>query len=226
MLKIELASVIDWGEAFVKGTYSLEGDGPLAFTAYEKVQSIVTSIRIENSPNVNVVVRDITSDSTIQQQLIADAKNCVQPGLDYFQNQFDTSLSALRVAFKYARPFCPHKVGFLKPTAADVDGLSVFPFIKLQHISKLKEKLATYLAKAEGTSVHVNHLEWQKQGAAAVPTWAATARKILAMQPSSAATERVFSLLKSGFSNQQDNSLQDYIESSIMLQFNKIIADV
>ena len=82
------------------------------------------------------------------------------------------------------------------------------------------------MAKAEGTSVHVNHLEWQKQGVATVPTWAATARKILAMQPSSTATERVCSLLKSGFSDQQDNSLQDYIESSIMLQFNKIIADV
>ena len=66
MLKIELASVIDWGEVFVKGTYSLEGDRPLAFTAYEKVQSIVTSIQIENSPTVNAVVGDITSDSTIQ----------------------------------------------------------------------------------------------------------------------------------------------------------------
>ena len=29
-LKIELAAVVDWGEVFVKETYNLEGDDPLA----------------------------------------------------------------------------------------------------------------------------------------------------------------------------------------------------
>ena len=38
---------------------------------------------------------------------------------------------------------------------------------------------------------------------------------------SSATSERVFSLLKASFGPQQDCSLQDYIESSLMLQFNK-----
>ena len=32
LLRIELASIIDWGEVFVKATCNLEGDGPLAFT--------------------------------------------------------------------------------------------------------------------------------------------------------------------------------------------------
>ena len=31
-LQLELAAVIDAGEAFVKATYKLEGDGPLVFT--------------------------------------------------------------------------------------------------------------------------------------------------------------------------------------------------
>ena len=44
---------------------------------------------------------------------------------------------------------------------------------------------------------------------------------VLLMQPSSAAAERVFSLLKNSFGEQQDNSLQDYIECSMMLQYNK-----
>ena len=32
---------------------------------------------------------------------------------------------------------------------------------------------------------------------------------------------RVFSLLKASFNERQDGSLQDYIEASLMLQYNK-----
>ena len=44
---------------------------------------------------------------------------------------------------------------------------------------------------------------------------------ILAIQqPSSAAVERVFSMLNNTFKDQQHNSLQDYLEASIMLRYN------
>ena len=51
-----------------------------------------------------------------------------------------------------------------------------------------------------------------------LPRWSAAVRRALLVQPSSAAAERVFSLLKLSFGDQQDNSLQDYIEASLMLQ--------
>ena len=47
-----------------------------------------------------------------------------------------------------------------------------------------------------------------------------SASMALLVQPSSAAAERVFSLLKCSFGDHQDSSLQDYIETSLMLQFN------
>ena len=47
------------------------------------------------------------------------------------------------------------------------------------------------------------------------------AKKVFLLQPSSAAAERVFSVLKNSFGEQQIHSLQDYIESSVMLQYNK-----
>ena len=37
-------------------------------------------------------------------------------------------------------------------------------------------------------------------------------QKVLLIQPSSAASERVFCLLKASFTEQQDCSLQDYVE--------------
>ena len=41
------------------------------------------------------------------------------------------------------------------------------------------------------------------------------------MQPLSAAAEHVFSMLNRLFSDQQQNSLEDYMEATIMLQYNK-----
>ena len=54
-LKLELASVIDLGEFFVKATYNLEGDGPLAFTCYEEVQKVVAAIRVAYTPNTKLL---------------------------------------------------------------------------------------------------------------------------------------------------------------------------
>ena len=54
-----------------------------------------------------------------------------------------------------------------------------------------------------------------------VDYYATAARKVLVVQPSSAASERVFSLLNNAFSQQQHSALQDYIEASIMMQYNR-----
>ena len=43
---------------------------------------------------------------------------------------------------------------------------------------------------------------------------------IIGVQPSSAAAERVFSLLENSFTKLQERSLQDYVSLSIMLQYN------
>ena len=52
------------------------------------------------------------------------------------------------------------------------------------------------------------------------PNWANVCKIILLVQPSSAAAERVFSLLQNTFSRQQSRSLEDYVAVSMMLQYN------
>jgi len=64
-------------------------------------------------------------------------------------------------------------------------------------------------------------LQWWNNHELILPNWGTTAKSILTVQPSSAAVERVFSLVNSGFSYQQEQSLQDYIEASVMVRFNK-----
>ena len=43
---------------------------------------------------------------------------------------------------------------------------------------------------------------------------------LLLVQPSSAAAERAFSILSNSFTDTQRSSLEDYIEISIMIQYN------
>ena len=50
--------------------------------------------------------------------------------------------------------------------------------------------------------------------------WGKAARIIFAMAPSSAASERVFSLVKTMFGKDQITSMADFIQGSLMLRYN------
>ena len=77
------------------------------------------------------------------------------------------------------------------------------------------------LSLAQDVSPDYDTLSWWKGHSHDLPYWSAAAQNVILVQPSSATSERVFSLLKASFGPQQDCSLQDYVESSLMLQFNK-----
>ena len=49
-LKLELAVIIEVGEHFVKATYFLEGDGPLVFSCYEKLQAVAEACQLASPP--------------------------------------------------------------------------------------------------------------------------------------------------------------------------------
>ena len=53
-----------------------------------------------------------------------------------------------------------------------------------------------------------------------LPSWSNACKGVLLIQPSlSAAAERL-SILSNSFTNRQEHSLKDYIETSVMLQYN------
>ena len=98
--------------------------------------------------------------------------------------------------------------------------MQVVPFFKDDELENLKAELPSYVAKADGISDELAALEWWKLNATDLPLWSNAVKKVLTIQPSSAAAERVFSLLNSGFGDLQGNSLKDYMEASIMLRYN------
>ena len=102
--------------------------------------------------------------------------------------------------------------------------VSLIPFLS-QDPNNLKEELPTYFAKAAAVASStcgmepIGTLEWWKNNCTDLPYWSTAAQKVFLVQPSSAAAECVFSILNQ-FSDTQTNSLEDYVESTVMLQYN------
>ena len=215
-LQIELAAVVDAGKNFVKATYNL------SLSCFQVIEELEASIHTSHNPNLDAVVRKLCASTRHSQtQLKAYAEKCIQPGFDYFRRQISTNLQQAVAIVKAARLFSPHLVNIMRPTATSIDELSVFPFFTPQVLSELKEQLPLYVSKASGVDESVCLLEWWRLNSGSLPKWSAELRKVLLIQPSSAVAGRVFSLLKASFSDQQQLALNDYVETSIMFQYNK-----
>ena len=222
-LMIELAVTIDAGEPFVKACYSLEGDGPLALSCYEVLSTVKASIQVKHWANTRALAQKLAAERQLpglEQQLMAYALTCVQPGFTYFESKFGGELLPSVRAFQAASLFHPVKITDLHPDASAVEDLKAFHFLQ-GAIPDLQKELPQYLAAAEGVSAEVEVLKWWEKHEDKLPHWSAACQQVLLCQPSSAAVERVFSFLNSSFSDQQSRALEDYVELSLMLQCNK-----
>lgn len=223
LLKIELAATVDAMEPFVKATYDLEGDGPLALRAYQHLRTVKSSIANAYYPDVIAVSRLLSQGNVpVQQQWINYATQCIRPAYQYYQDKFNHGpLQPLVTIFKSCRLFDPVKVKEMQPDAAAVDTLRCVPFFDADNvIQPLQGELAAYQALTDDVAAEINVLEWWSQHSKEIPSWASACKQILLLQPSSAASERVFSLLQNSFNNRQERALEDYIETSLILQYN------
>ena len=214
-LQIELASVVDCGRPFVTTTYKLEGDGALVLSCYEVIEELEASVRSCYTPNLDAVIQRLSASTPRSPpQLKAYAMRYIQPG------QIRTNLQDAVSIFKAARLFLPHRVHVTRSTANCVDSLSILPFLSAQTLSELKEELPLYISKVSDVGASFCPVEWWRLNSTSLPKWLAEARKVLLIQPSSAAAERVFLLLKASFSEQQQLALNDYVECYSTISVN------
>ena len=81
----------------------------------------------------------------------------------------------------------------MQPDAAAGDTLHSFPFFDANNvIQPLQGELAAYQALTGDVAAEINVLEWWSQHSKEIPSWASACKQILLLQPSSAASERVF----------------------------------
>ena len=105
-----------------------------------------------------------------------------------------------------------------KPTHDQVDALRAFPALDSDvTIAKLKEKLPAYVVAAEDVPADTQTAQWWKCQQN-LPAWKTAAKVVLTVQPSSAAAERVFSLLQAATRDQQSRLLEDSLQLAIILQ--------
>ena len=203
----------------LKVTYQLESDEPMVLKTYKLVNSILQSFEMDHFPNVEAITKELSQGNKVAKgQLRSYAISCVKPGFKYFTDTFASSLSDALKIFKVARFFDPHKIREINPSAASIDDISIIPFLK-SSIASLKDELPLYLSKVKDLSLSLSPLEWW-QAVTDLPSWSTAVRKILLIQPTSASSERAFSLLKNSFGTKQNNSLNDYMEASVFLQYN------
>ena len=164
-LRWELAVVIDAEVHFVNATYYLEGDGPLIFSCYECLSA--HAVAVDHYPNTQAVAREIANgDAALFNRLITQAKACVRPGMNFYQQTFSVQFHDTVKAFKAARLCYPMRVQGLRATrvtnsgatAATLEEFRNFPFANNDATIAslpLARELPQYIAAVEGVTVRV-----------------------------------------------------------------------
>ena len=116
----------------------------------------------------------------------------------------------------------------IRPSIEDLDELNLFKCIgipkPLIDLTALKTELPVYLALAQD----INDQDFDKNcilpffktHRKELPNWGQFASLLAAQQISSAAVERVFSILKQAFDETQESSLNDYVMGIVMKMYN------
>ena len=224
-LRMQLAAFIDAGKPFVSATYKVEGDGGLVLDVYQQLQEVITATADAIFPNVSAVAKLIASDDhQVQRALVVEAKQCVTPALTYFRRRFshqDGDLYHLVLMYKASRLCNPHFVRDSAPSVAAVDDLRRLPFFDTDvTITDLQEELPAYKVAAADVSGDVDPVVWWRRQHS-LPAWKKATIVLLHLTPSSAAVERVFSLMKAYAGDQQYRMLDDQLQVALVLQYNR-----
>ena len=84
----------------------------------------------------------------------------------------------------------------------------------------MRLEASTYIESSSESTSDVNlRLFWTKSK---VASWAAAARKVLLLVPSSATCERVFSIMSNLFDDRRLGAKEDLIETTLLLRVNQI----
>ena len=88
--------------------------------------------------------------------------------------------------------------------------------------SVLEDVDASAFDRDDPTAFTAAVLKWWRCHARHIPHWATAARIMFAISPSSAAAERVFSILANSFgsTSSRDRALDDLVEGTLQVRFN------
>jgi hypothetical protein len=231
---------------FVQKTYKHEGDNVLCFDVADDIAELTLHVGLVRGgamPNTRAVARAVIDAHPQHGALLQPAKDVkveelVQEQLTKIEASFvyfDTRMLKLKVPldiFKACRAFDPSRIAHLAGNGIELERqLHLFPFLDAPAVAVLMADLPVYLARAAATPIQRNQDQefeyeawWAAYvGDAAMQGWYKAAIQVLILQPSSAAAERVFSMLKALMGDQQmARALEDYQEAALMSRYNQL----
>jgi len=169
----------------------------------------------------------------------ARIRRVIEPAVEYFQDMFTSVAGELSdqmsvyKTLRYVNPYSMHLNSTTLPfsTQEFISGVSALNWFQRHEIDDMAVEMPRYLALATsvfGGEFYVSRDDEMKavqrfwaENRIRYPALRMLVKYALTIAPSSAAAERVFSLLKSTFGLNQNLALEDYMELSIMLNYNK-----
>ena len=176
-----------------------------------------------------------TGDLTDPEELESRAKQIVGGAQHYHEGTLLVKRAEMLKRMELASIFDPIAAMGSLPTERDIDSLKLFRFSRKPGyaalLPKLKGELPQYISKvkpikpdkerrdSEGKDTF-DFLAWWRSHMADLPSWAAFLRALLCNAPNSCPPERVFSILNDSFDADQKHALADYMQFSLMAQYN------
>jgi hypothetical protein len=243
-LEVEMATVVDLGARLVKATYVLEGDSFLAPSVYNVLREneiFLTLMKdalarredafLEHMPNTRAhlqrlaaAIVDVEERGQWFSRMKAKIKSIIRPMLDYYLERFkeeDGLLSHQILLFKRLRLFDPFQAKDLAVNADQLNLLRDYDIFE-DKVDGLVAELPAYLRLIENLQEPVADILLWFKAQNELPTWYACSKICALIQPSSGASERVFSLLKHAQDRSQTRMLEDYLEASVMIHYNDL----
>lgn len=227
---LELAALVDVGERFVAMTYKLEGDGLLYFKAYQFYEILRNHVAVPPLTNTTAFIdllhaRNPANDPVTLRQY---ALSCIQPGLDYFTAKFNGPLAPMVKVFKGCRMWNPYLFSLLIPedykevnVQLVEQDLHLIPCLDATERAALVSEIPVYAAISRVFRSDTD--DWQpfwRDHRSQLPNWSKALKKLAVFVPSSAAAERVFSILNGEFKSTQEAAMRDTLEASLLVRYN------
>ncbi len=249
-LKVELAAYVDFSAELVNSTYSIEGDGPAAFTAsfyiaraYSHIEKFTTDVvPWASAPNVRAVVQSIGIENL--PTLHGTLRDIVRPALDYFIKQKSKHPKFFEF-LDIASSFCPWAAESL--SLESLNQLFSVKVLSYNELALCIQELDNYKILAKGSVLcdnPINSLEFTKRTGKKnnLPEWKvwrwwyqaggkdckiktlrSVAERLGLYQPTSAAAERVFSLFRHHVKSTNSNASAEYLKWQAILNYNSTV---
>ena len=234
-LLIELGCCIDFYDPFVRATYHLEGDAFLLPFAFDEISQLCERSAEMQLPSVNAILGKVVEEEK-REALRQRSISCISPSVQYFHSRISGDCSAAIAVSMVARLFNPLHVVYTPLEQLDKD-LSkcgaCFPGISREVLEGMQRELPTYVARARPFHEQFGAREnpswsdrvescwvWWRNQRVDLPNFIKSILVVATVQASSGAAERVFSILRRVFDENQESAKGDYVEGACMLEYN------